>query len=343
MEDSAANATPPTPSKLPSNQFDHFYRGGYRIGKLRNGPGGPMRPEEWIASTTTRFGESTTGLSRLADGTLLRDAIESDPVLWLGQSHYDRFGTSIEILVKLLDPDQRLPVHYHPDQKFAAEKLHINHGKTEAWIVLDAPAHARVGLGFNRAMTKSEVAGLVAAHDSQGLLDSLVFLEVRAGDAIFVPAGVPHAIDSGIFVLELQEPTDLSILLEWDGFAVDGDLDGHLNLGFDSALDALRLSPLSEGEMSELVSRFETDNEDVHSVFHAIADEFFRADFLPGNGEEIEAGFGVFLCLSGEGVLAAENAEPLMVSVGDAVVIPHCAGSFHLSGCAGILCRPPAA
>ena len=170
-----------------------------------------------------------------------------------------------------------------------------------------------------------------------------MFLEVSAGDAIFVPAGVPHAIDSGIFVLELQEPTDLSILLEWDGFAVDGDLDGHLNLGFDSALDALRLSPLNEGEMSELVSRFETDNEDVHSVFHAIADEFFRADYLPGNGEKLEAGFGVFLCLSGEGVLVAENSEPLAVSVGDAVVIPHCAGSFELSGCAGILCRPPVA
>ncbi len=335
--------TPPVPTKLPSNQFDHFYKGGYRIGKLRNGPGGPMRPEEWIASTTTRFGESTTGLSSLADGTLLRDAIESDPIMWLGQSHYDTFGTSIEILVKLLDPDQRLPVHYHPDQKFALEKLHINHGKTEAWIVLEAPEGARVGLGFNRDMKKSEVADLVAAHDSDGLLDSLVFLEVRAGDAIFVPAGVPHAIDSGIFVLELQEPTDLSILLEWDGFAVDGDLDGHLNLGFDSALDALRLAPLNGSEMSELVSRFDTDNESAQSIFHTIANEFFRADYLPGNGESIEAGFGIFLCLSGDGFLAAENSYPLDVSAGDAIVIPHCAGSFQLNGCAGILCRPPAA
>ena len=50
------------PSKLPSNQFDHFYKGGNRIGKLRNGPGGPMRPEEWIGSTTTRFGEAVNGL-----------------------------------------------------------------------------------------------------------------------------------------------------------------------------------------------------------------------------------------------------------------------------------------
>ena len=63
------------PMKLPSNQFDHFYKGGYRIGKLRKGPGGPMRPEEWIGSTTTRFGEQVNGLSKLPDGQLLKDVI----------------------------------------------------------------------------------------------------------------------------------------------------------------------------------------------------------------------------------------------------------------------------
>ncbi len=331
------------PAKLPSNQFDHFYRGGYRIGKLRNGPGGPMRPEEWIGSTTTRFGENATGLSKLADGTLLKDAIDANPVSWLGQKHLDTFGASTEILVKLLDPDQRLPVHYHPDQKFAAEKLHINHGKTEAWIILEAPPQARVGLGFNRQMEKSEVAALVAAHDSEALLESLVFTEVTAGDAVFVPAGVPHAIESGIFVLELQEPTDLSILLEWDGFAVDGDKDGHLNLGFDTALDALRLSPLDENESAQVVGKFDTEADSPHSIFQSVADPFFRADYLPGNGEKTEAGFGIFLCLSGAGELHFENSGQLSVSIGDAIVIPHCAGSFQINGCAGILCRPPEA
>ena len=100
------------PSKLPSNQFDHFYKGGNRIGKLRNGPGGPMRPEEWIGSTTTRFGEAVNGLSKLSDGRLLKEAINADPISWLGEKHLEKFGNSIEILVKLLDPDQRLPVHY---------------------------------------------------------------------------------------------------------------------------------------------------------------------------------------------------------------------------------------
>ncbi len=331
------------PAKLPSNQFDHFYRGGYRIGKLRNGPGGPMRPEEWIGSTTTRFGENATGLSKLADGTLLKDAIDANPVSWLGQKHLDTFGASTEILVKLLDPDQRLPVHYHPDQKFAAEKLHINHGKTEAWIILEAPPQARVGLGFNRQMEKSEVAALVAAHDSEALLESLVFTEVTAGDAVFVPAGVPHAIESGIFVLELQEPTDLSILLEWDGFAVDGDKDGHLNLGFDTALDALRLSPLNENERGLVISKFDTEADSPHSILQSVADPFFRADYLIGNGEGTPAGFGIFLCLSGTGELNFDNSDQLSVSIGEAVVIPHSAGSFQINGCAGILCRPPEA
>jgi len=330
------------PMKLPSNQFDHFYKGGYRIGKLRKGPGGPMRPEEWIGSTTTRFGEQVNGLSKLADGKLLKDVINASPATWLGEKHLAKFGNSIEILVKLLDPDQRLPVHYHPDQKFAAEKLQMNHGKTEAWIILDAPAGARVGLGFKKQMDKKSIAALVKAHDSNGLLDSLVFIEVKAGDAIFVPAGVAHAIEAGIFVLELQEPTDLSILLEWDGFAVDGDKDGHLNLGFDTALDALLLDPLSDEQQGQIISRFESSDLISHGIFKSIADNFFRADYLTGDSRKIEPGFGIFLALAGNGVMRFSNADPLEVNIGDAIVIPYAAGELSLENCAGILSRPPA-
>ena len=330
-------------AKLPSNQFDHFYRGGNRIGKLRKGPGGPMRPEEWIASTTTRFGQSVNGLSMLEDGKLLKDEIEANPITWLGEKHFKKYGSSIEILVKLLDPDQRLPVHYHPDRKFAADKLHLDHGKTEAWIILDAPDGAKVGVGFNRKISKAEVAKLVADHNSQGLLDSLNFLKVKAGDVVFVPAGVAHAIEAGIFVLELQEPTDLSILLEWDGFAVDGDKDGHLDLGYEIALDALRLDPLSDAENSEIITRFDKSENKSKRIFNSIADNFFRADYLAGDQTQIEAGFGILLVLEGSGSLEFENGETFSVESGDAVVIAHQAGSFTLRGCKAIISRPPLA
>jgi len=329
--------------KLPSNQFDHFYRGGNRIGKLRKGPGGPMRPEEWIASTTTRFGEKVNGLSVLANGKLLRDEVMNDPQHWLGSDHVKKYGSSTEILVKLLDPDQRLPVHYHPDRKFASDKLDLAHGKTEAWIILDAPIGAKVGVGFNRKMSKAEVTELVSKHDSQGLLDSLMFLEVSAGDVVFVPAGVPHAIEAGIFVLELQEPTDLSILLEWDGFAVDGDKDGHLDLGYEVALDALRLEPLSEQEISQIITRFDKEKNTSQRIFNSIADDFFRADYLSGDNAVIDAGFGILLILEGSGKLEFSDSNTLQVEAGDAVVIANAAGSFTLSGATGIISRPPLA
>ena len=333
----------PQPAKLPSNQFDHFYKGGYRIGKLRNGPGGPMRPEEWIASTTTRFGQQENGLSKLPNGQLLKDAVAADPKSWLGEKHIQRFGISTEILVKLLDPDQRLPVHYHPDQRFAKEKLQLNHGKTEAWIILEAPVGAKVGIGFKNQMAKNEVAALVSNHDSTGLLNSLEFKQVQAGDAVFVPAGVPHAIESGIFVLELQEPTDLSILLEWDGFAVDGDKDGHLNLGFDTALDALQLEPLTDKQQGQIISRFESTQSISHAIFKSIADDFFRADYLTGDSRRVEPGFGVFLALAGNGVMKFSNASAIRVNIGDAIVVPHSAGELSIENCAGIFSRPPKA
>ena len=333
----------PQPAKLPSNQFDHFYKGGYRIGKLRNGPGGPMRPEEWIASTTTRFGQQENGLSKLPNGQLLKDAVAADPKSWLGEKHIQRFGISTEILVKLLDPDQRLPVHYHPDQRFAKEKLQLNHGKTEAWIILEAPVGAKVGIGFKNQMAKKEVAALVSNHDSTGLLNSLEFKQVQAGDAVFVPAGVPHAIESGIFVLELQEPTDLSILLEWDGFAVDGDKDGHLNLGFETALDALQLEPLTDKQQGQIISRFESTQSISHAIFKSIADDFFRADYLTGDSRRVEPGFGVFLALAGNGLMKFSNASAIRVNIGDAIVVPHSAGELSIENCAGIFSRPPKA
>ena len=328
------------PAKLPSNQFDHFYRGGDRIGALRHGPGGPMRPEEWIGSVTTRFGATEQGLSKLPDGAYLKDAIASDPIGWLGEEHFSHFGLSIEVLVKLLDPDQRLPVHFHPNKAFAKAHLGLDHGKTEAWIILEAPAGAGVGLGFKERQNKDELLELVRSQDSSALLASLRRSEVSVGDAIFVPAGVAHAIDSGIFVLELQEPTDLSALLEWEGFAVDGTKDGHLGLGFETVTDALMLDPLSDAEFNSLVMRNVFSGGPLRSVLPIKADGYFRAHLAPGVGD-FESGFAIGLVLDGTGEIIFANAPTMQINKGDALVIPHAAGAYSITGANVIICRPP--
>ena len=77
------------------------------------------------------------------------------------------------------------------------------------------------------------------------MLERMHRIEVRRGDGILVPAGTVHAIGEGVFVLEAQEPTDFSILLEWSVTTETRD-GSHLGLGFDTAMGAVshrRLDP----------------------------------------------------------------------------------------------------
>lgn len=336
------------PQLLPSNRFEHFYLAGDHLAALRGGPGMPYGPEEWLASTTTRAGQAEQGLSRLADGTLLRDAIEADASGWLGVDHVAAFGASSELLVKLLDAGQRLPVHLHPHRAFSRRHLGLPHGKTEAWIVLDATEGAEVRLGFANTMALSDVRAMVDKQDSTGLLKSLVALTVRPGDAVLVPAGLPHCINAGIFVLELQEPSDLSILLEWDGFAVSGPGDAHLGLGLDTALQALELSALEPSDVEHLVLPHErVTSAGVVSLLPAAADAYFRAHRVPSPGPStpapvVDAGFAVVLVPRGAGRLVARSGDVLDVTRGDVAVVPWAAGPWGLYGdVEALVCRPP--
>jgi mannose-6-phosphate isomerase len=332
------------PVLLPNNQFDHFYLGGDRIKALRGGPGGPRRPEEWIASATTRAGEAPQGLSRLPDGWLLRDRVTADPVAWLGKEHVARYGSeNVELLVKLLDAGQRLPVHVHPTRAWAREHLGLAHGKTEAWVVVDAEPGAVVGLGLRAPLSHDELLGLVQAHDSSALVDAVHILSVRPGDGVFVPAGTPHFIGEGALVVEVQEPADLSILLEWEGFAVDGDAEGHLGVGFPTAVTAIDTTVWSQADVDACVRALPPDAAGMVPALVAAAEPYFRADwFSPGPQIAAPAGFAVLVVLAGDGRLSS-GAGDLDVHRGDVALVPHSAGRWELSGeVRGVLCRPPA-
>ena len=172
----------------------------------------------------------------MPDGGFVRDALAADPEWWLGAAHAARFGASPALLVKLLDAGERLPVHHHPDHQFAHEHLGLDFGKTEAWIVLAAREGAQVAVGWREDVASDTLRAWVDEQDHDALLGALNPVAVRAGDAVFVPAGVPHAIGDGILIAELQEPTDLSVLLEWDGFGIADEQAATLGLGWDVAL-----------------------------------------------------------------------------------------------------------
>ena len=60
---------------LGPNQLQRFYQGGAEIAGFRGLGAAADGPEDWVASTTTAFGEQQAGLSRLPDGRTLADAV----------------------------------------------------------------------------------------------------------------------------------------------------------------------------------------------------------------------------------------------------------------------------
>lgn len=337
------------PVRLEANQPPRFYRGGAAISRFRGTPPPERddRPEDWVGSTTTLFGHERDGLTILPGGRSLRLEIESDPEAWLGPEQAEAFDGRTGLLVKLLDAAERLPVHIHPDRAFARRHLDCPYGKTEAWVILETGGPGgTVHLGFARDVEADTLRGWVDHQDTDALLGSLHALTVEPGDAVLVPAGVPHAIGEGVFLIELQEPTDLSVLLEWEGFAVDGRTDGHLALGYETALQAVDRSGFGAEQIAALRSHTGAGRPlrpGVRSVFVAAADPYFRAEEIrPSPLDRLEPGFSVLIVRSGAGVLESDDATELSIARGDTILVPFAAGNCVLAGEVDVVrCRPP--
>ncbi len=329
------------PVQLSANLINHFYRGGAKIAALRRLPAaGERQPEEWIAATVSRFGEGDTGLASTVDGQLLRDLVAADPAGWLGHRHRGRSTPGdTGILVKLLDAGQRLPVHVHPDREFARSHLQCPYGKTEAWLVLDADPGSAVYLGWCDDVDPDELAARREAQDGAWMLARMHRIEVRRGDGILVPAGQVHAIGEGVFVLEAQEPTDWSILLEWSVTTETRD-GSHLGLGFDTAMGAVAHQRLHPDQLQELVNHIDLDGPGPASCLVQRADPFFRVDLLSA-GVPVPAGFAALIVLEGRGELRGAAGGAVEVAAGQALAVPAAFGDWTVAGDArGLLARP---
>jgi mannose-6-phosphate isomerase len=321
------------PVLLEANAVGRFYRGGPRIAAFRgSGAWGDREPEDWIGSCTCVLGEPELGLARLPDGRTVREAVAADAVGYLGREHVDAFGADPGLLVKLLDAGERLPVHWHPDRAFARRHLGSRYGKTEAWVVLEADEAAAVHVGFSRDVARAEAESWLRDQDVDAMLGAMHRRPVAAGDTVLVPAGTPHAIGEGILLVELQEPTDLSVLLEWRGFSIDGEREGHLGIGFDLALDSLRFAAVAEPELA----RWGTVRGE--RCFPAEADRFFRADRVGPGRAAFGPSFAILVVTGGEGVLRwAGGSFPLWR--GATVLVPFAAGPLEVEGVSAIRCR----
>jgi len=138
------------------------------------------------------------------------------------------------LLLKTLYAQDVLSVQVHPDVATAA-RLGLGgagtdgrrqaDAKDEAWFVLTAEPGAVVGLGLREDMSAE---ALRAAVLDGSIVQAMIWHEVKAGDALMVPAGTVHAIGAGMTLFEVQQNLDVTFRLHDHGRGRALDLEAGL-------------------------------------------------------------------------------------------------------------------
>jgi len=144
----------------------------------------------------------------------LFEAIALDPEKALGEKHLALHGTNLGMLIKYLDAKEQYLLQCHPTRETAKKMWNSNFGKEESWYVLatrdDTPEPAYVILGFKEGITREKFEELYRKEDITALENLCHKVPVKAGDAFFVGGGLVHALGRGCFVIEVQEPSDIT-------------------------------------------------------------------------------------------------------------------------------------
>lgn len=252
------------PLLLPANRVWRTYVGGKTLDRLSGNapPADSHLAEDWIASTTRavnpgrdlpREGISTVLLGEDPTPRDFAELAASDPEYFFGTAHARRFGAQVGVLVKYLDSGVRLHFQVHPTRTFAQRFLNSPSGKTEAYHILavrpDQPA-PYIYVGFQRPPSRGELRRMIENQDIAALEACFDRIPVRPGETYLIPGGTPHALGEGVFMVEIQEPSDLVVRCEFEkcGYVLP-EAARFMNRGLDFCLDIFSYEPLPLDEV----------------------------------------------------------------------------------------------
>jgi mannose-6-phosphate isomerase len=219
--------------------------------------------------------------------------LASDPEYFLGAAHVRKYGAQPQLLVKFLDSGTRLHFQVHPTREFAQRVLGAPSGKTEAYYVLgvrsegerldrkplvDDPAAGETGagssrstvepdrstlrseptgyiyVGFQRPPTPAQLREYIVTQNMDAIEACFDRISVRPGDTFIIPGGTPHALGAGVFMVEIQEPSDLVIRFEFEraGYVLPESA-RFMNRDVDFALTVFNLAPLTPAALDARV------------------------------------------------------------------------------------------
>lgn len=333
------------PIKLCENRVWRTYKGGKLLNQWKgmSDLSDSQFPEEWIASLISsripgREQIKNEGLSEIevepGRRTFLKTLIESNPELFLGKKHVEKYGKNSGVLVKALDSQERLTIQVHPDKDSARKIFGSEYGKTEAWYIINNREvngeRPYILLGFKPGITREQWERMFWIQDIEGMIDSLHKFYVKPGQVFLIEGGIPHAIGPGCFLIEIQEPTDYTIRVERktpSGLNIT-DFLCHQGVGFDKMFECFKYTGFSFEEVNKRwckVNKEEVLITETERVLISYKDTpYFSLSSIKIENKyefcDINT-FSIIVIIDGNGSLIWDNGE-MDIKKGDEIFLP---------------------
>lgn len=223
------------------------------------------------------------------------------------------------LLLKFIDAADSLSVQVHPDDAYAHANEHGKLGKTEAWLILDAPEGSQLVYGIRQGVTLAELR--TACEAGAAVEPLLRRVDVKPGDVCFIPAGCVHAIGAGIMLYEIQQSSDVTYrFYDWDRADAQGNKrELHIGKALDVTDLAFTLDPIPAPDAP---------------CARVLDETYFTLDLMKADGEQPVppiSHFGLLTALD-DGLTLTWPGGRMPLAKGESLFVPAVSPALTLMG-----------
>ena len=225
------------------------------------------------------------------------------------------------LLLKFLFPHEKLSVQVHPDDEQAL-RVGQPWGKTECWYVAHAKPGSQIGLGLKPGVTARQLEEAIHQNRAEELLN---WINVYAGDMIYVAGGTVHTLGPGSVIVETQQQSDTTYRL----YDYGRPRELHLKDGMAAVKEKVKSGKVVRPAPSQV-----NGSKNRHAPL--IAAPYFVVDMfeakepltLTARDDSGKSSVQILVAVEGCGVIEAPGMDAVTLAKGDAVIVPASIGEF---------------
>jgi mannose-6-phosphate isomerase len=227
------------------------------------------------------------------------------------------------LLLKFLFPHEKLSVQVHPDDE-QARRVGQPWGKTECWYVAHSTPGSQIALGLKPGVTTAQFAQSIEQKRAEELLN---WIDVHAGDLIYVAAGTVHTLGPGSVIVETQQQSDTTYRL----YDYGRPRELHLKDGMAAVKETVSSGKVIRAAAAPVVGSHNRRTALVAAPYFVV-DKFETNELLDltTRDDSGRSSVQILVALEGCGVIEAPGREPVTLAKGDAVVVPAALEKFSV-------------